>query len=63
MTNDEIDVRLKFLAQAIPQHAQKLTDKKRDHLARELELLNMGVTAIYVMLGEIAKRLPEKSSV
>lgn len=59
MTNEEIDLRLRALAQGIPLHAKELMRRGRDPVARELELLNMSAMAVWAMLGEIAKRLPE----
>ena len=69
MNNAEIDARLRLLSQALPEHAQKLSElaKRRaasavdagDAIARELEILNMSMMAVFTMLGEIAKRLPE----
>lgn len=59
MTNDEIDIRLKALALVIPKKAAMLTVDGVPGFERELELLNMNAMAIWSMLGEIAKRLPE----
>jgi len=59
VTNEEIDLRLRALADAIPRHAYKLMADGAQPVARELELLNMSVMAVFAMLGEIAKRLPE----
>ncbi len=66
MTNDEIDLRLKTLAEYMPKHAQhlyKMTQGYGDEstlgVRNELELVNMSLMAISAMLGEIAKRLPE----
>lgn len=69
MTNEEIDTRLKLLSlTALPEQADKrYTNLRRNGLgsigesgiAIELELLNMSMMAVYAMLGEIAKRLPE----
>lgn len=61
MTNQEIDARLGALADAIPNHADRLirgNDGQRS-VQIELELLNMSMMAVFAMLGEIAKRLPE----
>lgn len=59
MTNEEIDFRLKAMSIAIPDHAKRLMSIETPEIARELELLNMSVMTIWVMLGEIAKRMPE----
>lgn len=68
MKNAEIDLRLKALSRLIPERAQTLykkfhdrgiSDNSAEAIRVELELLNMGVMAIWTMLGEIAKRLPE----
>ena len=66
MTNDEIDIRLKRLSEALPNHAIKIGLIKKDipsikKIAGELELLNMSMFAVWTMLGEIAKRLPEEN--
>lgn len=58
MTNKEIDIRLKALADCLPFHYEKIKDK-HSKIECELELLNMSMIAIFAMLGEIAKRLPE----
>jgi hypothetical protein len=67
MTNDEITVRLKQLAKAIPEHAQRIGAHDKGNLphrkiALELELLNMQMLAVWSMLGEIAKRLGDSDS-
>jgi hypothetical protein len=61
MTNEEIDIRLKLLAEAIPQYAMKLIKENNGQksILIELELMNMNLLAVWTMLGEIAKRLPE----
>lgn len=64
MTNDEIDLRLKLLAEEIPNQARLigLEDGQIDDtrkIACELELFNMHMFAVWTMLAEIAKRLPE----
>lgn len=67
MNNKEIDARLKLLSQQIPMLAEsrytgtaRYSAKKNvNNIAIELELLNCAMTAVYAMLGEIAKRLPE----
>lgn len=70
MTNDEIDIRLRMLADAIPKRAEMLYERAHqarfqidesllDGIRTELELLNMSMIGVFTMLGEIAKRLPE----
>lgn len=67
MTNDEIDLRLKKLADCLPQHAKRLygcidgdrNDAPLKEIRAELELHNASMIGIFAMLGEIAKRLPE----
>jgi hypothetical protein len=65
MTNKGIDERLKDLADAIPVLAEQRYEAICQEpggdspISIELELLNMSVMAIFTMLGEIAKRLPE----
>lgn len=58
MTNKEIDIRLKALADYLPIHYKKIKDE-HPKIECELELLNMSMMAVFAMLGEIAKRLPE----
>ncbi len=58
MTNEEIDKRLKTLADYLPKHEAILRGKGYEKVERELELLNMSMMAVFAMLGEIAKRLP-----
>jgi len=68
MRNEEIDIRLKLFARAIPNHEAALRNKTKgigsefrlDQIRNELELLNMNLMPIWEMLGEIAKRLPEE---
>lgn len=62
MTNAEIDTRLRALADAIPRRAKEL-GAYTPAIDRELELMNMSLMAIWTMLGEIAKRLPETPTV
>ncbi len=70
MTNAEIDIRNKSLADAIADRAHEMyaSVNKINMTALEgcaigtrieLELLNMSLIGITSMLGEIAKRLPE----
>lgn len=63
MTNEEIDMRLRVLALAIPKRKENLLRRDKENsvdLVRdELELANMSLVGIWTMLGEIAKRLPE----
>lgn len=62
MTNEEIDIRLKDMARALPHHAKKMIDRSNMMTTTprdEMELMNMSLMTIWVMLGEIAKRLPE----
>lgn len=56
MTNEEIDIRLSGVAEAMPD----LVNDLDNGVAKELELLNMSMMAVFTMLGEIAKRLPEQ---
>jgi hypothetical protein len=62
MTNEEIDIRLKALSKYLPEHFERqkdsITATSRTRVDVELELLNMTMTAVFTMLGEIAKRLP-----
>lgn len=59
MTNEEIDTRLKTLADQIPAWEQHLRMTDVPKIERELEILNMSIMAVWAMLGEIVKRLPE----
>ena len=60
MNNNEIDNRLKSLAEYLPKHFEARNPKEpMGKIAVELELLNMSMVAVFSMLGEIAKRLPE----
>lgn len=60
MTNKEIDARLKGLAKQIPDWEEHLRNVMGSpKVERELEIMNMSLMAIWTMLGEIAKRLPE----
>lgn len=62
MTNKEIDIRLQTLAAYLPELHQLRMSQGNDRIAVELELLNMQMMALTAMLGEIAKRLPEKKN-
>ena len=61
MTNKEIDIRLRAMADAIPAQQQSGWNEldRMYAIQIELELLNMSAMTIFTMLGEIAKRLPE----
>lgn len=59
MTNEEIDIRLKAVADFLPSHAELKKRIGQEGIQTELELLNMSAITIFIMLGEIAKRLPE----
>lgn len=64
MLNEEIDIRLEKLAGYIPVHEKKIrSTTELGKIGVELELLNMSMMAVFTMLGEIAKRLPEKKEV
>jgi len=61
MTNTEIDIRLKTLADYLPKLADNRKANGVDQVHTELELMNMqliALIALTAMLGEIAKRLP-----
>lgn len=61
MTNKEIDIRLMKLTNAMTELVKRrYLDQEKDPLAIELEALNMSAIAVFTMLGEIAKRLPEE---
>jgi hypothetical protein len=59
MTNREIDLKLKVLANEIPLQEKELRENGVPKIERELDLMNITLVAIVKMLGEIAKRLPE----
>lgn len=59
MTNKELEIRLRYLADEMPKYVEKLTKLKVPKIEMELEVMNMSLMACWVMLGEIAKRLPE----
>lgn len=58
-TNEEIEQRLRMMAEAIPSIERQRRANSVDRVATELELLNMSAMTIWWLLGEIAKRLPE----
>ena len=58
MTNAEIDIRLRTLADYLPKLADNRKANGVDQVHTELELMNMQLIALTAMLGEIAKRLP-----
>jgi hypothetical protein len=60
MTNEEIDIRMKALGEATWRREKILSDQGIQKRDIELELLNMSMVGIYVMLAEIAKRLPDR---
>lgn len=63
MTNKEIDNRLRRIALEIPRLADSRIAENngpiRTRTDIELEVLNAQIMAVWTMLGEIAKRLPE----
>ncbi len=59
MTNKEIDIRLKALADQIPAWVNERKRQGQDQIVTELEGISMSLMAVWAMLGEIAKRLPE----
>lgn len=61
MKNKEIDIRLNAISNSIEGHEKVIrSNTEMGKIGVELELLNMSMMTIYVMLGEIAKRLPEE---
>lgn len=58
MKNQEIDIRLKKLSEEIP----RVIQSRPPGVEREVEGINMSLMAVWTMLGEIAKRLPESDN-
>lgn len=68
MKNDELDLRIKLLAQEVPKVAQRRYEggkifRNQQHessaISIELELLNMQIMGLTLVLTELVKRLPE----